>query len=195
MKKLIYLLFIITFISCNKSDDSPVSEFAGNYKIVSIISEKAVDMNNDGIVSNDVYLEIISPYYLNESEILKHCYSFDFYYAEMRPLKYHTNNAQFANFNIPCQYIEYTSDGSPFLAFYLQEFIAYTYELTDGDEVILTPNNDHDDQFGCINFMKRTGKDTFVLNMNMNLFDFKTEKWIDAPIQIVYKKIPDEENI
>ena len=69
MKKLIYLLFIITFISCNKSDDSPVSKFAGNYKIVSIISEKAVDMNNDGIVSNDVYLEIISPYYLNESEI------------------------------------------------------------------------------------------------------------------------------
>ena len=60
MKKLIYLLFIITFISCNKSEDSPVSEFAGNYKIVSIISEKAVDMNNDGIVSNDVYLEIIS---------------------------------------------------------------------------------------------------------------------------------------
>ena len=59
--------------------------------------------------------------------------------------------------------------------------------------MILTPNNDHDDQFGCINFMKRTGKDTFVLNINMNLFDFKTEKWIDSPIQIVYKKIPDEE--
>ena len=56
MKKLIYLLFIITFISCNKSDDSPVSKFAGNYKIVSIISENAVDLNNDGFVSIDVYL-------------------------------------------------------------------------------------------------------------------------------------------
>ncbi|WP_195357389.1 hypothetical protein [Bacteroides cellulosilyticus] len=193
MKKLIYLLFIITFISCNKSEDSPVSEFAGNYKIVSIISEKAVDMNNDGIVSNDVYLEIISPYHLNSTKIIEDYYSFDFYYAEMRPLKYQTNNAQFANFSIPCQHIEYTSDGSPFLAFYLQEFIFYTYEFTDGDEVILTSNSDHDKQFGCINSMKRTGKDTFVLNMNMNLFDFKTEKWIDAPIQIAYQKIPDKE--
>ena len=109
MKNLQLLPFLLLLISCTSDkDENLVNDFRGYYKITSIVSETPIDLNNDGLKSNNILEEISSPH-----TTLNGVYP-NFYnaengnnFAEVRPLVEQSNSTQFISFNFPEQYISY----------------------------------------------------------------------------------------
>ena len=64
--KAIITICLISFFlnSCskeNETDEKVGNNFPGHYRVASITSDIAVDLNNDGVKSIDLYQEIKSP--------------------------------------------------------------------------------------------------------------------------------------
>ena len=56
MKKILSLLLLIGFASCtSETADSFETRISGHYKVVSFVADGSVDLNNDGVQSNDLY--------------------------------------------------------------------------------------------------------------------------------------------
>ncbi|MFD2907631.1 hypothetical protein ACFSX9_02680 [Flavobacterium ardleyense] len=55
IKKILLFAFVITLISCNSDSNETIqNDFKGYYKIISIVSETEIDLNNDGIGSLNI---------------------------------------------------------------------------------------------------------------------------------------------
>ena len=184
---------LLLHASCERENKVPVNDFGGYYKLYSIIAEQEVDINNDGIQSNNIFHEYAST-------IPK---DFAFYnpnwfsnFAEIRPTIFQTGDGQLADFRFPCQEISYerNNEGKPELVGYLSRFMNYSYEIDKNGNILLS-NNNHEfgKQFGEIHSLKRNGTVTFDLDMTLNLFDFKAEKWISTKAIASYQRVSDEE--
>jgi len=64
MKKIIFLIITICFFSCSSdSNESKIlNDFKGNYQVTDIETDIEFDLNNDGITSKNMLLEITSPH-------------------------------------------------------------------------------------------------------------------------------------
>ena len=61
LTKFTLIILSIVMISCNSNDDEiGINDFKGFYKIKSISSSLPIDLNNDGLKSNDCLQEIKS---------------------------------------------------------------------------------------------------------------------------------------
>ena len=54
MKKIILFLLLVPIISCEKKEEEYINDFRGYYKMISMESEIALDLNEDGIAKTDL---------------------------------------------------------------------------------------------------------------------------------------------
>lgn len=95
-KFVIISLASLLFMSCKKNSTASVQDsFPGYYKVKKITSTVAVDMNNDGLKSSNLYYEI-SGLVTGPSGQRMSFYDFESFrnYLEVRPLDYQTSNAK-----------------------------------------------------------------------------------------------------
>jgi len=183
------VLFVLLFSTCR--DDKEVREddngFSGYYKITSIYSSKQIDMNNDGLKSNDILSEISGCHVLNNGEVAANMFNTDHpqFFAEVRPLSYHKNDVKLIDFKYPYQAI-IDNDGylDPYLMCYSGKFLGYSYNLGIDNQIEITGHS----EYGMVNSASRINENSFWVNISIRLYDFKEKKWIDTDIDVKYIK-------
>ncbi|WP_165040890.1 hypothetical protein [Dysgonomonas sp. ZJ709] len=191
----VIILFAAFFISCSddNKDQVVIDEFAGYYKITAIESSIPIDMNNDGIKSNNVLMEISSRHAFN-GEVISNFYNFNSFpsFAEVRPLPEQSNDARLIAFNYPYQILLNEDEGNPVLMYYMKQFINYSYNLKPNNEIEVIDNNpDYHSEYGVINSASRIDENSFQVNLSTKLYDFEDRIWVEADIEISYAKVSD----
>jgi hypothetical protein len=198
MKKIIFLIVIICLFSCSSDSNESkiVNDFKGNYQVTNIETDIEFDLNNDGITSKNMFLEITSPHTTPNGIIP------DFHFkpespenlVEARPNIDSQNQAQLISFNFPEQYVAFTNEDptKPFLLFsgYSRKFNTFTYEFKSQNEIdVIDFNPEYTAQFGKIDKLVRIDKTSFKLYLTKKIYDFKDKQWKNANVIGTYKKI------
>lgn len=192
------LAALLSFCSCSSDDQLPKvvsDDFAGRYEIISITSGQALDLNNDGISSNDLYSEYSSKFHWENALYLPIPYDFTnpYNYACFR--RNELLEINLAEFRFPCQYlndIEWADSPIPLLRNYNWGFSNMYYQLAnDGQVKIIPPTNPGDepvDNMGYITSLKRLSKDVFQIEVTIQVYDFKRQEWVVTPVWAVYER-------
>lgn len=202
--RLVYWICLLAvscgWAGCDDSDSQAdlAARFAGYYRIISITSSDALDLNNDGQETYDVYGELSSPYYLNGKVEPEFHYYFDQYgsYAEVRPMAGQPKNVQLIEPRIPRQVVNESTEfnSKPYLMMYNADLTTYDYTFLTADEVLLeaagglTPHSPAFDQ------LHRTSDKGFVLEGKASFFNFKTNRWIETQVKIDYLKVEEPDD-
>lgn len=193
-------LFIFVHLSCQKDDvnaDTDIdNSFSGYYKIASIESSIPVDMNNDGIKTNNILNEISGFHFFSEETVLR-MYTPDTYksLAVIRPLAYQTNNALLIDFNYPCQNILYEDEDVPRLHSYSGQFRNYSYKLKADNVIEVIDNNpEYNAKYGKINSAVRLEDESFRIDLTVKLYDFKDKVWVETKEIVKYVKVSEYSN-
>lgn len=191
-KFVIILLFGSLFMSCKKDGTTSIQDsFPGYYKVKKITSTVAVDMNNDGLKSSNLYYEISGPVTTPSGQRISF-YDFESFrnYLEVRPLDYQTSTAKFITFNFPHQIIDSLSNNTLFLMTYNNQFLAYTYEFTSNNRVRVTSSNPaYTDQIGKINELTLNQDSSLTIGLKKRVFDFVDKNWQEINIVAEYSKV------
>jgi hypothetical protein len=191
MRKEFALLFIIILTSCSKKNTDSAPYIGGHYKTVSIKSDIAADLNNDGIKSTDIYFEVSGPHKTTDGSTV-HFFDFTSYYSfvEMRPLPDSRNNAKMVAFNFPSQQIGFLGTAIPFLMWYDETFITYSYEFEkNGTSIKLINNNTSFDEKGKLINLQLLEDKKLKLELSKTVFDFVDKDWIEINITVIYKQV------
>lgn len=190
--KLFFILIssVVLLISCsnNDSNTSDVIDFSGNYKIISMRSSAPVDMNNDGIKSEDVLKEVTTPYIISETKTPGPAYDNSNITATVSYYREKNEGSVFVPY--PFQDVIYDKYDSAFLGFYVMQFISFSYKLNVNNEIEVTAiSTEHQfAEYGVASSAKRIDKDSFLVVVSAKLFDFKEKKWINADVEIKCQK-------
>ena len=180
-------LFFLTGCSENEYSELIIDDFAGRYEIISITSGQPLDLNNDGIASNDLYSEYSATFHYENAPYLPRPFVFNdpYNYADFKFNK--------ADFRFPCQYFnDYPNAPVPLYA-YNWGFRNMEYQLKDNGEVLISSNvsDDNDtpeDNMGYVRSWTRLDKDLFQVDMTLQIYDFKQLKWVITPVSAVYER-------
>jgi hypothetical protein len=190
--KNIFLLITLAAMSCSTDNvDSPENNLSGYYEITSIQSDVSVDLNNDGEKSKDIFSEIASTYHtLDGNPVSFYDFSSHSSLLEVRPLKNTTNDAKLISFNLPAQEIDYLTNGTPYLMFYIQNIHLYRYEFIENSNTIklIDSNPDFNDNVN-FNSLELTGNNDLKLKFTNLTFDFVELDWIETNMTAIFKKV------
>jgi hypothetical protein len=191
-KFVIILLFGSLFMGCKKDSTTSIQDsFSGYYKVKKITSTVAVDMNNDGLKSSNLYYEISDPVTEPNGQRMSF-YDFESFsnYLEVRHLDYQTDRDKFISFNFPHQIIDSLSNDTLFLVTYSNQFLAYTYEFTSNNKIRVTSSNlAHTDQIGKINELTLNQDSSLTVGLKKRVFDFVDKNWQEINIVAEYSKV------
>lgn len=189
-----FCLLLVTLVlgSCRERHDPAAgNDFGGLYKITDLKSDLALDLNNDGISSCDLYAEITNPFHsLIEGPAPFSYYDFEERnnYAEVRPAFAGQVDRRLILPNLPFQEIYYVQT-EPELDFYAHDLGYYEYTLTRTPRVELRLVNPGTIRLGTIDRLERTGTDSFEIGMTGRLFDFAIRKWTDVSLIVTYHRV------
>ncbi|MFT6205034.1 MAG: hypothetical protein ACI9V1_001378 [Spirosomataceae bacterium] len=192
MNKLtIAIILTLLFAGCEVEEADGVNrEFNGFYKVDSIVSNVAIDVNNDGIASKDFLSEILSEHTLVPTGQKVNMVFNDFgRYAEVRPTYGQINSARTISLNFPVQRFAGIENVIPSGLDYQKglNFMSYNY-INDKDiEVISTENTTAKD--GKILNLKLSDQEGFTVQIAIDIYDFKTASFKTTTLSAIYKKI------
>ncbi|CAH8283665.1 hypothetical protein EV196_102526 [Mariniflexile fucanivorans] len=192
---LIILSFIV--VSCsNNAEQTNTNDFAGYYKINSISSSLQIDLNNDGLKSNDYLQEIKSNYISYDNEIINYGYDNELThnFAEARPTKYQSNNAQFLDIQFPIQRIDSIYQGNDrFVKInmeYEKMYTGFIYKLTNDNIVIESDPFSHFEFYDINNFViNRLNNIEFEVIFDFKVYDFTENDWIETTLKARFEKV------
>lgn len=194
MSKFLILIFsLLLLIGCKKDSIISIQDsFPGYYKAIKITSTIPVDLNNDGLKSTNIYMEISKPFIgPNNQAISLYNFASSSNYMEVRPLSYHQNSGKLIAFNFPHQDISYLSNGIPFLMWYTNEFIAFSYEFKNNHSITVTSTNpEYTNRIGEIDSLILKENGVVLVSLKENVFDFVDRAWQKIDITVEYSKIP-----
>ncbi|WP_029903576.1 hypothetical protein [Prevotella sp. 10(H)] len=190
-----FVLFSIFLISCsnNEADNNPDFDntFPGYYKIVSITSERGIDMNNDGRETIDLISEM-----RNYKDITVTLFPLTFdpdspgNYAEIRPLPGSANNVRLIDFRYPYQVFVNEEEGDYTTLTYLDRFTNYSYDYDSDKQIkIIDNNSEFNSKYGKVNSLMRINEDSFKVDLTINIYNFKKKAWAEENLDIIYTKV------
>ena len=194
--KLSLIIVSIVMISCNSNDDEiEINDFKGFYKIKTILSSIPIDLNNDGVKSNDYLQEIKSNYISYNGEIVDYGYNNELAhnFAEARPTGNQTNNTQFLDIRFPAQRIDSIYQGNDDYVQmnmeYRKLYTGFIYKLTNNNiEIESDPINDME-FYDIKNFqINRIDKIEFEIFFDFKVYDFTENEWIETNLVGRYEK-------
>lgn len=188
---LLKVLFAITFFSsiysCSSSEETEQkkstassSSIGGSYNIISMISDIAVDLNDDKILSTDLLTEIDPEYFKSEIPEL-----------EIKPTVVNNELIPMMSFYLPLPKLNFTTPGKPHGAVqYTRSGLGYAYEFNNDTQTITINNNSGSNGiYGNINDVKVTGKNMLTAWFSKSYYDFATASWKTLKITCTYRKI------
>lgn len=201
MKKTALIFALLTIgIACETSNQSPENDFKGFYKIHTIESSLPIDLNNDGIKSNDYLSEIQSDYTLHTGEIVNYNYNpnNEWNFASASPLPLQQNETKFLNINFPAQSIDSVFMGNDTYEKINMEYrklnTSFLYEIQNQNVSIASDPFDQFTFLGITNFdLQRINKNQFFVAFNFNVYDFIENQWVNTRLTASYTQIDLEE--
>lgn len=195
MKKILVSFLVLAAASCS-SDDAKDSrdDFAGSYKITAIQAAAAVDLNNDGIESTDILLELVSPHTTLDGV-------FSGFYNPESPQNFAQARAgsdgagdSLLSFNFPEQTISYLNFDMalniPLLLEYTTSMNTYRYAVQENGHVkVIDLNPAFNAQFGEVIGIARDSEQHFSLALKKRMFNFNTKQWMLLDLTATYVKI------
>lgn len=189
---LIPIFAVILFLSCKKNPSLSMEDsFPGYYKATKITSPTAVDLNNDGLKTANIYLEMSDPYTSPNGQQMSF-YDFNSIsnFVEVRPLPYQTNPAKLIAFNFPHQIIDSLGNNVHFLAMYINELISYTYEFNPNNSITVSSTNlEYASRIGEIDSLILKEGGVMMVLLKKYIFDFADKTWKRIDITAEYSKI------
>ena len=201
MKTNLFILTIfilsISLISCNSNDDEiKLNGFKGFYKIKSISSSLPIDLNNDGLKTNDYLQEIKSNYISYNGEIINYGYNNELrpHFAEARPTKYQSNNTQFLDIRFPIQRIDSIYQGNDNYVKMNMEYqkmsTGFIYKLTNNNVEIEADPFNHFKFYDIKNFdITKISNIEFEVIFDFKVYDFTENEWIETTLKTKYEKV------
>lgn len=188
----------ICLFSCSSDSNGSkiVNDFKGNYQVTNIETDIEFDLNNDGISSKNMFLEITSPHTTPNGIIpdFKFKPEYPYNFVEARPAIDSQNQAQLISFNFPEQDLAFLNEdpNKPVLLFsgYSGKFNTYGYAFASQEKInLIDYNPEYNAKFGKINELVRLDKTSFKLYLTKKIYDFKDKQWKNANVIATYKKI------
>ncbi|MGB3778011.1 MAG: hypothetical protein WA960_06605 [Tunicatimonas sp.] len=101
------LSFALVFMVACEDESSKIPSIAGYYRVESLKTDQQVDLNNDGIASEDLMVQISESNFITQ-------YLFDWpdSYLEIRPTKYNDNFTQLMLIPFPNPVVTFTNSNS-----------------------------------------------------------------------------------
>lgn len=194
MPKLLTLFIALAFLFGCKKESIPAvqTSFPGYYKVTKMTSAAEVDLNNDGLKTNNIYLEISAPFtLLNGQQVSFYDFESPANYLEVRAPPTQINKTPQMAFNFPHQHIDSLSNHTPYLLWYTNEFLGYTYEFTGSNTVQVTSNNpDYTNMIGVISGLQIKENGDVIVSLQKQVFDFADGAWVNIDITTEYTKVP-----
>lgn len=194
----LFVLTILTLSCSNNEYEIGLDDFSGVYKIQSINSSLTIDINNDGIKSNDYLQEIKSNYISYNGELINYGYNNELKhnFAEARPTKFQSNSTKFLDIKFPIQRIDSIYQGNNNFVTMTMEYVkmntAFIYELTNKNIKIASDPLNHFEYYNINNFaVNRLNKDEFEIQFNFKIYDFSEKDWIETNLKTRYLKVED----
>ena len=197
MKNLLLLPFLLLLISCTSDkDENLVNDFSGYYKITSIVSETPIDLNNDGLKSQDFLQEIKTPFVKYDGELIDFMYNNEspYHFAEVRPLSNQSNSTKFLNISVPKQVIDSIYLGNDTyvkMNMSYERMITYLiYKFTKDNIEIESKSLGDLDIYDIKNFkISRINKFEFEIFFDFKVYDFTENEWIETTLNTTYIKV------
>lgn len=182
-----YFIILLTLFLWNCGDstdtDSQLDAYAGNYQIVSFRSDIPVDLNNDGITSQELVNEINS-FSSNDLEI--------------RPTDLQSNPTQLALFFFPKTWITFDDPGSPeghiefldygFSTTYHFDNNAFYLEDKSYEEEALIDNIESHRAVTLTTDLHVIDGRHLGLSISKEYYDFNANEWVRLAINLIYEK-------
>lgn len=197
LKPITLIIFSIVLISCDSNNELvEINDFSGFYKIKSITSSIPIDLNNDGLKSEDYLQEIKSPhvalgkvvdYHYDNEEIPN--------FAEVRPTTQQTlNDVQFLDIPFPIQKIDtfYYVNGDFYMYTreYRNMYTGFIYKLTNDNIEIESDPFNHFEFYDIKNFqINRINKIEFEVIFYFKVFDFLDNEWVETSLVGRYENV------
>lgn len=195
LTQLTIIVSSICMFSCANDDQTEVNNFKGFYKINSINSSLPIDLNNDGLKTNNYLQEIKSNYISYNGQVIDYNYNNELIhnFAEARPTKFQNNTTQFLDIRFPIQRIDSIYQGNEIYVKMNMEYTklstGFIYKLIDDKVEIEDPFN-HFESYNINHFeIKRMNKNEFELMFNFKVYDFEENNWVETTLKASYIKV------
>jgi len=189
-KALLGTVFFISLTGCgssgsddstggNKGIGSSNSAIGGSYHIISMISDKGVDLNNDGLISTDLLNEIDPSFFdPNSPELV------------INPVIYNNQLEEMMNFYLPHPTVTVNTPGKLGGVKFTRNGLGYIYNIDENTQDInINKGGMGSTATGIMNSIKVTGKNTLQAILQKDYYDFSTAKWQLLTITVIYRKV------
>lgn len=188
LKSLFLTAMIISLSSCgtSASDESTggtgvgssSSSIGGSYHIISMTSDKTVDLNNDGIISVDLLTEIDASFFdPNSPELV------------IKPVIFNNQIEEVMTFVLPHSNVVSNTPGAGSVNF-SRNGLGFIYNFDENTQTININNGSQTSgTTGIMESIVITGKNTLKAIFQKDYYDFYTSKWQTLTITCVYKKV------
>ncbi len=186
------LSFALVFMVACEDESSKIPSIAGYYRVESLKTDQQVDLNNDGIASEDLMVQISESNFITQ-------YLFDWpdSYLEIRPTKYNDNFTQLMLIPFPNPVVTFTNSNSSngAVSYFNNNLngVGYEYSYNEETKIIHLDRTEVDqnteEEWGKLVEAKQIEKDKLELLVSKNYYDFKTASWLKLQITGVYVKV------
>ena len=188
VRSLLSAAVLMSMVSCGTSASSDStggsgigsssSSIGGSYHIISMISDKSVDLDNDGNSSIDLLTEIDPSFFdPNNPELV------------IKPVIYNNQVEEVMNFVLPHSNIGTTNPGTGGVSF-SRNGLGYVYNYNENTQTIDINNGSQSPgTTGVVQSIVVTGKNTLQAVFQKYYYDFMTKQYQLLTITCVYRKI------
>jgi hypothetical protein len=189
MKRKTYLgigLLVALLSACTTNDDvtEQTLPIAGYYKVRSMTSDVAVDINDDGYASNDMMDEMSDFFELSHRH---------YYDLEIKHNQHTGSSAKLIDFRLPHMnmYFEYPSTPQGFNTYtnsgphYLFD---YDYKNKAIHLEVSEVSNQSGEDFGRVEQVDVVNDENINATVKKKYYDFSTAQWVELTLDIKYHK-------
>ncbi|MNK22262.1 hypothetical protein D3C87_405360 [compost metagenome] len=191
LKVLYTTVFFISIYGCSSNEDNGnstpgkgggnSSSISGSYNIISMISDVAVDLNNDGVSSNDLLMET-DPEFFNTS----------IPDLEIKSTIYNNALVPLMNFYLPQPNVTINTPNRPGSVIYSRTGLGYFYDFNNQTQTITIDKSNESPTISSLGRMENvrvTGKNKLEAVFSKYYYDFAVSRWRLLTITCVYTKI------
>lgn len=179
----------ISLSGCSSSDDtagsgrnngsSSSSSLAGSYNLIAMTSDMEVDLNNDGNISNDMFLEVDASFFDTSSELV------------IKPVIYNNNLEEIMSFSLPHSNVVVSTPDNPGSVSFTKSGLGYIFQFNKTSQTITLENNDPNRDpavYGAMESVKLLSPGKLQAVFKKYFYDFAAKKWQMLTLTCVYIK-------
>jgi len=185
-------LLTLLLLSACKPEEYKKPSVTGYYRMESLVTNREVDLNNDGITSSNVMEEVSQSFYL-----VQYNFSSRASYLEIRPTRLNDTRIQhmYVPFPHPRLKLEDTDSPNGRVAYLRNDLngIGYDYSYDERSKIIRLDRSNVDanneEVMGQLIDIKVIEKDPLELLVSKNYYDFSTASWVRLQLTARYTKV------